>query len=134
MTTTPDKFPDKQRYSAHFLRAEMHDGGVKPGFPEMESALAEVCARLEKVRADLGNKPIIVTSGYRTPDINAACGGARYSYHMSGRAADIQVKGITPVDLAKICKRYFMGVITYPQHVHVDTRVAQYWALGEYRQ
>lgn len=33
--------------------------------------------------------PIIVNSGYRSPRLNKAVGGAPRSYHLQGRAADI---------------------------------------------
>ena len=46
---------------------------------------------LDILRSKLG-KPVIITSGYRTPEWNAKCGGAKYSYHMRGMAADIRVK------------------------------------------
>lgn len=34
-------------------------------------------------------KPLIVSSGYRCPELNAAVKGSRTSQHMSGQAADI---------------------------------------------
>ena len=34
--------------------------------------------------------PIIVTSGYRCPVLNARVGGAKNSYHLQGMAADIR--------------------------------------------
>ena len=34
-------------------------------------------------------KPLIVSSGYRCPELNAAVKGSRSSQHMSGQAADI---------------------------------------------
>ena len=33
--------------------------------------------------------PIYVSSGYRSPDLNAAIGGAKRSQHMEGRALDL---------------------------------------------
>ena len=38
---------------------------------------------------DAYGKPIIVTSGYRSPAINAAVKGSKTSQHMKGQAADI---------------------------------------------
>ena len=49
---------------------------------------------LDILRHKLG-KPVIITSGYRTPEWNKKCGGAKYSYHMRGMAADIRVDGIS---------------------------------------
>ena len=43
---------------------------------------------LEEIRRIVG-RPIIVTSGYRSPELNAVVGGAKHSAHIEGRAADI---------------------------------------------
>lgn len=43
---------------------------------------------LDRLRSEWG-RPIIVTSGYRCKELNAAVGGARYSQHLKGQAADI---------------------------------------------
>ena len=43
---------------------------------------------LQPIR-DKWGQPIIVTSGYRSPKLNAAVGGAKTSQHMAGQAADI---------------------------------------------
>ncbi len=47
--------------------------------------LAEDC--LEPARKALG--PLIVTSGFRSPALNAVIGGSTHSQHMEGEAADI---------------------------------------------
>ena len=46
---------------------------------------------LDPIREAWGG-PIIVNSGYRCPELNKAVGGAQYSYHMKGMAADIRPK------------------------------------------
>jgi uncharacterized protein YcbK (DUF882 family) len=43
---------------------------------------------LDKVREEYGN-PITVNSGYRSPEVNKAVGGAKTSQHLTGCAADI---------------------------------------------
>ncbi len=43
---------------------------------------------LDPAREALG-QPIRVNSGYRSPALNKRVGGAKHSYHLSGRAADI---------------------------------------------
>ena len=43
---------------------------------------------LDGLRGEWG-RPIIVTSGYRCKDLNAAVGGTRNSQHPKGQAADI---------------------------------------------
>lgn len=75
------------------------------------------------------NKPIIITSGYRTPAYNAKVGGAKYSYHMRGMAADIRADGVTPKELAKVLNSIVPnsgGIIVYNNWVHFDTRNEKY--------
>lgn len=75
------------------------------------------------------NKPIIITSGYRTPGWNAKCDGAKYSYHMRGMAADIRVNGMSPKELANKLDAIVpdgCGIIVYKSWVHFDTRNGKY--------
>ena len=53
---------------------------------ERMHALMENC--LDKVR-EMWGKPIGVNSGYRSPELNRAVGGAKNSQHVRGEAADI---------------------------------------------
>nr|DAX09249.1 MAG TPA: peptidase [Microviridae sp.] len=75
------------------------------------------------------NKPIIITSGYRTISHNKKVGGAKYSYHTRGMAADIRANGVTPKELAKVLDRIVPnsgGIIVYDNWVHFDTRNEKY--------
>ena len=45
-------------------------------------------------RDDKGEEPIIITSGYRSPEVNRAVGGAPTSNHLTGCAVDIRCAGI----------------------------------------
>lgn len=64
--------------------------------------LQRVAELLEKVRAHVGT--VIVTSGYRCPELNPIAGGAPNSAHLTARAADIRVAGITAGALATYIK------------------------------
>jgi zinc D-Ala-D-Ala carboxypeptidase len=55
---------------------------------------------LQPLRDALG-RPIVVTSGYRSPAVNAAVGGAANSAHMRGLAADIIVPGMSVRDVCR---------------------------------
>ncbi len=68
--------------------------------PMIIENLRRVAGVLEQVRALVG-RAVIVSSGYRSPALNAAAGGARDSAHLQGLAADITVSGMTPKELAK---------------------------------
>jgi len=56
---------------------------------------------LQKLRDRLG-APIKVISGYRSPEYNRKVGGAKYSQHLLGLAADVRVKNYSPADLQGI--------------------------------
>lgn len=51
--------------------------------------LKHTAKQADKVREYLG-KPIIVSSGYRSPQLNAAIGGSKTSSHMQGFALDVR--------------------------------------------
>ena len=51
---------------------------------------------LEQVREALGGRPVMVNSGYRSAEINAALGSRENSQHRVGCAADIRVPGMAP--------------------------------------
>jgi hypothetical protein len=59
---------------------------------------------LEQVRALLNifNRPVIISSGYRCPELNKALHGASNSAHMNGYAADFICPDFgTPLDIVK---------------------------------
>ena len=62
--------------------------------------LRRLCGWLEMLRSEWnkrygeGDEPIVINSGYRSPQVNAAVGGAKGSNHLTGCAADIHVAGI----------------------------------------
>src|SRR5882672_1098757 len=69
--------------------------------PEHHENLKKTAAVMEQVRTLLGSKPIIVSSGYRSPDLNRAVGGATSSAHCYGFGCDFTCPGFgTPVEIA----------------------------------
>ena len=57
---------------------------------------------MEQVRTLLDSKPVLISSGYRSPQVNAAVGGSKSSAHMSGLAADFSCPGFgTPKHICK---------------------------------
>lgn len=63
--------------------------------------LVRLAQYLDAVREYLGNRPITLTSVYRPPAINRACGGVINSRHLFGDAADVLVQGIPPHEVFK---------------------------------
>nr|DAR61535.1 MAG TPA: peptidase [Microviridae sp.] len=87
---------------------------------------------LDILRNQVG-KPVIITSGYRTPEWNKKCNGAKYSYHMRGMAADIRVHGMTPKQVANELNAIVpdeCGIIVYRNWVHFDVRTGQKYRKG----
>ena len=77
-------------------------------------------------------QPVVVHSGYRTPQTNAATeGAARNSLHMWGMAVDFHVPTVAMQDLAGICLACPArgGVGYYPDGwVHLDSGPRRYWS------
>ena len=61
--------------------------------------LKETARQADRMREFLGH-PVIVTSGYRSPKLNAAIGGSKTSSHMQGYAIDFRCPGFgTPAQV-----------------------------------
>lgn len=87
---------------------------------------------LDILRNKVG-KPVYINSGYRTPTRNEAVGGAKYSYHMRGKAADIRVNGMSPKELANKLNEIVpdeCGIIVYKNWVHIDVRTGKKYRKG----
>lgn len=88
---------------------------------------SELVAVLQKIRDHFG-KSVNITSAYRTPTKNKACGGAMYSQHLYGRAADISISGVSPKKVAAYAETLLKnkgGIGTYATFTHVDVRAAK---------
>jgi uncharacterized protein YcbK (DUF882 family) len=84
---------------------------------------------LEQLRA-LVHKPVLITSGYRSPAHNREVGGVQHSYHTTGEAADIRVEGLTVFELYILADQVEEfengGIGIYDGgFVHVDVRDAR---------
>lgn len=119
-----------KQLSPHFRVREFRcRDGSDPIF--VDDALVSI---LQKIREHFG-KPLTITSGYRTPGHNKACGGAAYSQHLYGRAADFKIAGVGPDTVAAYAEQLLPGrggIGVYPPKagraggwVHVDTRASK---------
>lgn len=67
-------------------------------------ALRLLCVNvLEPLRARL-RRPIVISSGFRSPSVNRVVGGSDRSQHTRGEAADIIVPGVAVADVIGIVK------------------------------
>jgi uncharacterized protein YcbK (DUF882 family) len=93
------------RLSQHFTLGELCKTSVKTADGNIPSRvhienLKRLCSWLEMLRDEWnrrygeGNDPIIINSGYRSPQVNKAVGGAANSNHLTGCAVDIRVAGM----------------------------------------
>lgn len=116
-----------RRLSANFTVREFAcRDGSDPVF--IDTRLVQV---LQSIRDHFG-EPVVITSAYRTATHNKAVGGAAYSQHCYGRAADIRVAGVTVEQLAAYAEKLLPdtgGIGRYPVRsgrptgwVHVDVR------------
>lgn len=73
---------------------------------------------MEKVRTVLGNRPVLISSGYRSPQVNKAVGGSPTSAHMFGLAIDFTVPGFgTPIEICHKLSAH-MAELTIDQLIH----------------
>jgi zinc D-Ala-D-Ala carboxypeptidase len=108
--------PESMKLSKNFALSEF---ACNDGSKEMIVDY-ELIERLQKFRDALG-KSITITSGYRSVAYNQKCGGIKTSLHLLGKAADIKISGMTPLQVAKEADKYgFLGIGVYPTFTHVD--------------
>jgi zinc D-Ala-D-Ala carboxypeptidase len=69
--------------------------------PIVITNLGLVAAVMERIRTLLGDKPIVVHSGYRSPQVNRAVGGVVTSAHCHGLACDMSCPAFgTPIEVS----------------------------------
>ena len=109
-----------KKLSANFKVKEFAcTDGSDPIF--IDSDLVEV---LQKIRSHFG-KPVTITSAYRTPTKNKACGGTAYSQHLYGKACDIKIGGVEPKRVAAYAETLLKnkgGIGIYSTFTHIDVR------------
>lgn len=147
----PAKFRDhharpwtrKARYSPGFRRWLARHRLLTPNFSIADTAVGRdgtpvprwmrAAARnhafdLERFRHEIGDRPIVPISWYRTRAYNAEIGGARFSQHLTGRATDYDRATVERVGRARwfrAAEKVFAkgGVGDYPAgSAHLDSR------------
>ncbi len=110
--------------SRSFTRGEFK---CQCGKCDYDTVDAELVMVLQGVRDHFGAS-VFVTSGNRCVEHNRNIGGSSNSYHVRGRAADIQVRGYSPA----IVQNYLLdtypdkyGIGKYDNFTHIDTRTVK---------
>ena len=128
-----NRYKMKERISRNFTWEEMTYSRVavengllnEPPF-EVKQAMMELVKRLlQPLRVAYG-KPIAITSGYRSPEVNRLVGGVPSSQHVKGEAADCYVPDPKELlDVLLYCKLPFDQAILYKRKkfLHLSFRV-----------
>lgn len=97
-------------------------GDVKRVTLEHLVNLQELAWKLEGVRC-LFAMGVVITSAWRDPITNKRIGGAKFSQHLYGRAADINIIGVAPSTVQARLEKLWEGGMGYGRNfTHLDTR------------
>ncbi|MBD1914735.1 DUF882 domain-containing protein [Phormidium sp. FACHB-322] len=103
--------------------------------PETQAIVDNIIglARALQGARDRLDRSFQITSWYRPPAVNAAVGGASRSQHLYGRAADIQVQGLSGRQVANALMLSWpggMGIYgNIPNIIHLDTGPKRTWGF-----
>ncbi|MEM7795791.1 MAG: D-Ala-D-Ala carboxypeptidase family metallohydrolase [Cyanobacteria bacterium P01_C01_bin.118] len=77
----------------------------------------EICVFLERCRDYFGGNALVLTSGYRPPEVNAKVGGARRSEHLydapNTGAVDFYIKNVSVYEVESWCDQNYPHSIGY---------------------
>ena len=95
-------------------KAKQYNITNMPNIEQLDNMLNLIVYCLQPVRNML-NKPMIISSGFRCPQLNKLVGGVANSQHLSGQAADFIVPGES---VAGIIFKIQTSNIEYDQLIH----------------
>lgn len=93
---SPNFTLEEMIFSQHATRKDMDN---TPNARQKTNLERLTNAYMEPLRDILGDRPIIVSSGFRSYNLNRAIGGSKRSAHLDGRAVDFTVKGVPTLDV-----------------------------------
>ena len=103
----------------------------EPGTAEIENLIHLAKNILQPVREHFG-KPVIISSGYRSPALCEAIGSSAKSQHAQGEAADFEIRGVDNKELAawitkncdfdQLILEFYDGVDPNSGWVHCSTK------------
>ena len=78
-----------------------------------------------------GSDIIYIDTDIEPKNYNKKVGGVKNSYHLKGRATNIQIKGISPFIVGIVASRYCAnGIGVYKSFTHIDTRKNNSYWIG----
>ena len=69
--------------------------------PDKIDPLTMLCEKVLQPVRDHFDRPVTITSGYRSPELCMAIGSKPTSQHTKGQAADFEVPGVSNMEVAK---------------------------------
>lgn len=125
---------DPRKYTDHFYRSELSRSttanahGIDNTIPkELDDTVYHLCVHMEDVRKLLGNKEIVVSSGYRCLALNRALGSRDTSDHIKGQAMDFTCPEFgTPFE---ICLKIAASDLPFKQLIYEKTWVHLSWDI-----
>jgi len=121
--------PAGEPKTEHFSLSEFTSGDGELVPEEYWKNIQRLMNNLEILRASLGGSPVIINSGYRSPQHNMNVGGSPNSQHLKGKAADIIIRNFTPEEvydeinaLMDLGMMDLGGVGIYDWGIHYDIR------------
>ncbi|HEX4015065.1 MAG TPA: D-Ala-D-Ala carboxypeptidase family metallohydrolase [Candidatus Cybelea sp.] len=101
------------------------------GYVQIDIVEVEALWEVQQALALHGiRQPLVITSGYRSPQTNAAIeNAARNSMHCYAKAADMYVEGVSTRELFATCwsRAVSGGIGYYDSHVHLDSGTRRWW-------
>ncbi len=114
--------------------ARNYNGGKVSASTAKEN-IRRIMWQLEAMRHKLGDRPLVITSGFRSISCNSSVGGSSTSLHMYGQAADLGLSSSPSQCQMWGAGRYagFEEILGpgYPghnDHVHVGNKSSRFWS------
>lgn len=110
-------------FSISELCKTSHNVNNNPTIKEVDNLLNLIFYCLQPLRDKL-QKPILITSGYRSEALNKIVGGKYNSQHLKGQACDFKVNGMTINQIIDFIRKnnieYDQLINEYDKWVHIS--------------
>ena len=106
----------------------------RPKTKEEESVVIEnlkaLCMEVLQPLRDFLGKPVVISSGYRSEEVNKAVGGVKRSQHLSGEAADIHVEN---TEQLIVIMHFIMDNCDFDQLIWEKNKAGAQWVHVSYK-
>lgn len=112
--------------------ARLAPNGLRPQHDKVQVSCLkpQLVAMIKRLESHY-RKPVVITSGYRSPAHNRSVRGAKRSLHMSCAAADLQIPGVSKWEIARHVRswpvRGGVGTYCHTESVHIDIGPERDW-------